>query len=345
MSPFAPCSKMIGEDLIGSIIGAGASTLGNILGFGSNKSANETNLEIARMNNEKQYQMFKEQNAFNLDMWNKNNEYNLPANQVKRLLAAGINPSAVFGNGSTTPASQIQSATAPQLHQAQVRPFIPDFSGVGESVNAFFDNQIKNKSAQGIGLDNQAKQIDNQFKAIEHFTNLLERKANINKAISEVKKNTAEYDNLLKLNSKLDMDIKRYQETYDELVRREKLQNDVYENQAGNLLADSTLKRAQTMFQGMVMRFYPQMAGAQINLLTNQAKDVLEHAALMVSERGLTDQKKVTETIESGLKAYLFRTEEAKNGKHSFRPELMQEIKDFATYFTGLILDNFKLFK
>lgn len=149
----------------------------------------------------------------------------------------------------------------------------------------------------------------------------------------------------MKLNFKLDMDIKRYQETYDELVRREKLQNDVYENQAGNLLADSTLKRAQTMFQGMVMRFYPKMASAQINLLTNQAKDVLEHAALMVSERGLTDQKKVTETIESGLKAYLFRTEEAKNGKHSYRPELMQEIKDFATYFTGLILDNFKLFK
>ena len=37
---------------------------------------------------------------FNVDMWNKSNEYNSPQNQVKLLLAAGINPAAYFSGSS-----------------------------------------------------------------------------------------------------------------------------------------------------------------------------------------------------------------------------------------------------
>ena len=32
-------------------------------------------------------------------------------------------------------------------------PFTPDF-GVGQAVNAFFDNQMKSKAAEGTGIDN-----------------------------------------------------------------------------------------------------------------------------------------------------------------------------------------------
>lgn len=302
-SPFAPRSKMIAPVVAGAAIAGGASLLGNAIGALSNKGANQTNLEIARMNNEQQYKIFREQNAFNLDMWNKNNEYNLPENQVARLRAAGINPAAVFGNGSTTPASQIQSATAPQLHTPQVRPFSPDFSGVGESVNAFFDNQIKNKTAQGIGLDNQAKQVNIQFQAMEHLSNLLEKKANINKILSETKKNSAEYDNLFKMNTKLDLDIKRYQDTYDELVRREKLQNDVYENQATNLLADSTLKRAQASYQNLLIQWYPEMTQAQLNVLQGQYADLLQSAALKAKDGELRSAQAVSQYLANGIQA------------------------------------------
>ena len=83
-------------------LGAGASALGSLLGFGSSMSANRSNLKIARETNELNRQMFNRQLAFQEDMWNKTNEYNLPANQVQRLLAAGINPAFVLGNGSTS---------------------------------------------------------------------------------------------------------------------------------------------------------------------------------------------------------------------------------------------------
>ena len=115
-NPFAPKKNYI----IGSL-------LGGLLGYSSQEQANQTNLKLGEMNqqnvretnamnkaiadatNAQNYKIFQEQNAFNLDMWNKQNAYNDPSAQVARLLAAGINPAAQFGNvseaGSLTSAS------------------------------------------------------------------------------------------------------------------------------------------------------------------------------------------------------------------------------------------------
>lgn len=151
VTPFAPARKLMplpAAAVVPAAISAGGTVLGGLLnsifGSSSNKRTNETNMEIARMNNEQQYKMFQEQNEFNLDMWNKQNEYNDPSAQVQRLLAAGINPSAVFGNGSVAPASQLTSAPAPQLQQARVNPYQPDFK-VGEAVNAFQQSMLLNE--------------------------------------------------------------------------------------------------------------------------------------------------------------------------------------------------------
>lgn len=46
--------------------------------------------------------------AFNLDMWNRNNAYNSPAEQLKRMKEAGLNPNAL-GGGASVPSQTISS--------------------------------------------------------------------------------------------------------------------------------------------------------------------------------------------------------------------------------------------
>lgn len=146
--PYVPRGKCIAAELGAGLAMAGGSLLGNALSniFGSKNqaSANRTNLQIARETNQNQYRMFQEQNQFNLDMWNKQNEYNLPQAQVQRLLAAGINPSAVFGNGQVSEAGSLTSAPAPTLQMAQVHPFMPNIDTSG-AVNAFLQSQMQNE--------------------------------------------------------------------------------------------------------------------------------------------------------------------------------------------------------
>lgn len=74
------------DDVIGSVIGAGASIIGGSQNAAAIRDTNRTNKEIAESNN-----------AYNEKMWNLNNAYNDPSAQVARDIKAGINP---FLNGA-----------------------------------------------------------------------------------------------------------------------------------------------------------------------------------------------------------------------------------------------------
>ena len=120
--PFAPKKKPVlstGAALLAAGIAATASTVGTIANAASQASANaanqrlnEQNIQMQRETNKQNYEMFQQQMAYNTDMWNKTNAYNAPEAQVKRLLAAGINPSSFFGQSAQ--ASTIQAPSAPQ---------------------------------------------------------------------------------------------------------------------------------------------------------------------------------------------------------------------------------------
>lgn len=157
--PFAPPDKCSWYDVGAAAVSAGGNVLSNFLGASAQRQANRVNLQIARENNAQAYKMFQEQNQFNLDMWNKQNAYNLPTEQVKRLLDAGINPSAVFGAGSTSEAGSLTSAPAPSLQQAHVEPFRPDIDTSG-AVNAFMQSQMQNEQRKLMATqrDNVAAQ-------------------------------------------------------------------------------------------------------------------------------------------------------------------------------------------
>lgn len=343
LCPYAPRSKMIAPVVGAALVAGGTSLLGNALGASSARAANATNLQIARENNQAQRELFHEQMAYNTDMWNKQNQYNLPVNQVQRLLAAGINPAAVYGNGAISEAGQLTAPNAPQMQRAEVRPFTPDFSGVGDAVNAFFDNQMKSKAAESTGIDNQAKMIDLQFKAQHHYADLLEQKHRIDNIIADSHLKGEQLEYYKNMSEELGLNIQKFKDTYDYLVEREKLQNDVMKAQEGSLLADSTLKRAQASFQNIVMAFYPSVTQAQLGLMSAQVGNLIQDTANKVKDGKLTDLKSVSQTLQNGIHAFEFGRTANKNA-HG-KSKLLQQIKGFSDYVGGLLLDNLKLLR
>lgn len=116
----------------GAIAAAGAGLLGSIFGSSSQSAINREQLKFAREqmeNNNRQAeitrawqeQMQHEQNIYNLQAWratfDAENAYNSPVQQMKRLMAAGINPfvaaSDIAKVDSTNKMAAPQSSTAP----------------------------------------------------------------------------------------------------------------------------------------------------------------------------------------------------------------------------------------
>lgn len=134
------------DPLLGSAITGGSSLLGSLFaGLAQNaavKNTNKTNLEIARQNNqtsmdiarqnnEMQVAMQRENNAFNrnsaLEMFNLENEYNTPEAQKQRLLAAGLNPSTMYG-GSSQAASGNADGSTPSAATSGISPSMPSLT-------------------------------------------------------------------------------------------------------------------------------------------------------------------------------------------------------------------------
>ena len=122
--PLQPVKRVADPISLGA---AGITALGgianSILGGIFSSSSNSTNVALQRETNAQNYKMFKEQQQWSEDMWNKQNAYNDPSAQVQRLLAAGINPSSVFGSGSVSEAGALTSPSAPQMLSPHVNPY------------------------------------------------------------------------------------------------------------------------------------------------------------------------------------------------------------------------------
>lgn len=124
----------MGEELIGGLVGAGASLLGNLFNIGSQNKANATNLKIAQMNNQFNERMLEKQMAYNTDMINKQNQWNSATEQRKRLEQAGLNPYLMMNGGNAGTAANTLGVTAPTAAPASVVAPQYDTSSIGESV-------------------------------------------------------------------------------------------------------------------------------------------------------------------------------------------------------------------
>ena len=176
-NPFAPQLKPILGSLIGALAGMSSQEAANAanirLGEMNQQNVRETNATnkaIADAANAYNYKMFQEQNAFNLDMWNKQNAYNDPSAQVRRLLAAGINPAGNFGSvseaGSLSSASA-QGAVTPEMqapiNNAYVGAFDPTagFAGAESAIlQALNWKTNAEKTASEVNYNNVKAQIE-----------------------------------------------------------------------------------------------------------------------------------------------------------------------------------------
>lgn len=101
-------------------------------------------------------EMYEKQKADNISFWEMQNEYNNPANQMKRLSDAGLNPALMYKQGNTGAASPIKS---PDVKPGQFKT--ADFSGLSgagsSAVNQYYDTKIKQAQINNLEADNTVK--------------------------------------------------------------------------------------------------------------------------------------------------------------------------------------------
>lgn len=148
-------------DIFKQLFGALGSLSGNPLSglalnlFG-NLFTNSQNRQSIEETNRLNYQMQQQQNAWNERMWHMYNEYNTPANQIKRLKEAGLNPNLLYGNPSQGTSSSPAQGTNPAQAQAfQSLGFGDMFSNAQQLMM-----QKKANDAQIKLMNSQAEQMD-----------------------------------------------------------------------------------------------------------------------------------------------------------------------------------------
>lgn len=81
-------------------------------------------------------------NEFNYDMWRRTNAYNSPAEQMKRLQQAGLNPNLIYGNGASGASGQ--ASPAPEFAQLAESGYKPvDIPTTLSSMQEFTNWDIK----------------------------------------------------------------------------------------------------------------------------------------------------------------------------------------------------------
>jgi hypothetical protein len=138
------------------LAGAGNALTSGVFGLASNLLSNR---------GAKRRQQLADQQ--NVKFWNMQNEYNTPANQMKRLQDAGLNPNLIYGSGSANTGvagSVAPSKPAPYniknpvpLQAMLMNAQINNLNSVTRKNDATADN-LEGKT-EGLGYDNIVKQI------------------------------------------------------------------------------------------------------------------------------------------------------------------------------------------
>lgn len=231
----------------------GGATLGSgLLNLFSGSDTNKTNLQIARETNQQNRELFNQQLAWQEDMWNKTNAYNDPSHQVELLQKAGINPAAVYGNGSTSPASMPSVPSANPMQSASVAPLDYSFisQGVDNGINAYFENQLKNNYVKKSFSDAQIADLNAQFET-RTLMDRCRRVAN-DTSKSEFERETAR------------MELKFLTSTFDQRVMQSEWSTKIMSQQYDDLVNRIAESKLRQKAQEIANEFAPQANDAQL---------------------------------------------------------------------------------
>ena len=90
-----------------------------------------------------------------LDDFNAVNAYNLPANEKKRLIAAGLNPAMMYGGGPAQTPSTVVRGTAPAQNTATAMDL-----GLSNILPMLAQLKLVQAQAEGLQIDNASKKLD-----------------------------------------------------------------------------------------------------------------------------------------------------------------------------------------
>lgn len=147
-----------GGDWIGAIIGAGAGLYDSHQNRKTSERNTDKTIAAQKAEAELAYQR-------SMSSWHMQNEYNSPEEQMKRFMAAGLNPHLIYGQGSPGQASappQYQPANlqykyeAPQYGSA-IQSILPTLMAVGTWMQ---DMRMKEQGMKKMDVDMNAREMD-----------------------------------------------------------------------------------------------------------------------------------------------------------------------------------------
>lgn len=252
-----------------------------LLGLGLNLAGNlYTNMQNRRSQNAANrlnYQMQQEQNAWNERMWHMNNEYNTPANQMKRLLAAGLNPDLMYGNpGQGTSAAPAQGTTPSHADAFQSLGFGDMFSNAQQLMM-----QKKANDANIRLMQSQADSLDAETKLKERGMTVEEKRLKLQE--QELQTTIDQFDKMMPFYQaqidKIKSDKKVSDEQADEIFWRNLINSKTYGYQMERLQAELDKIKAEEHLTSKQANYFEKLTeGCIQGLLMGEIE--LSHAGI-----------------------------------------------------------------
>lgn len=272
-------------------IGLGLDAIGLGTSFGSQMDANSTNLQIARETNEQNYKIHQEDIAHEIDMFNRTNEYNSPVQQVARLRAAGINPTAVLGRdgqntGVAATMPHVPSAAPAVASRVEPIDLSPSFRAISDDLSRYFTNQ-------NIDLQNDEKRFELLHQEERWLLEQKERLADINDKIADKNLKQEERNKRIAERNEIEQNIEIHEKVKDDIIKKYRLDNKQVEAETKRVNAEEQGQRLQNQYQQWFNEFSKKHGDKQLQLLGAQIKEALSSANLNDKNAVLAVQQKI----------------------------------------------------
>ncbi len=300
-------------------INTGLSAIGLGTDVYSQSEANATNLQATRETNEMNYKIHQEDIQHQIDMFNRTNEYNTPEQQVKRLRAAGINPSAVLGSdGQRAGVSAVMPSvpSPPQMIAGHVNPidFSPSLKLLQDSVSQMFQNQ-------NIDLQNQEQRFKLLHMEEQYQLDMRYKIAEIDEKIANKNLSWEQRNKLIADRNRIEQDIELHERIKDDLVKKYRLDNEMVQEETYKVREEKEGQRLQNDYQSILNKYLPKMQQSQIQSLQaatasayadaglkkQMTKTEKENTARAITEKQIANLRKNHVPIEQDLEDRLMK--------------------------------------
>jgi len=144
--------------LFSSLVDIGKVGLSIVPGIGNYLSAVDTNDTNAKLQ--------KKANEDNVRLWQMQTEYNTPANQMKRLEAAGLNPNLAYGT-----VAESRMASAPMMEAAHMEaPKVPSLADYQQVINMQSQNQLQRAQIDQVAQQTALAKENLRYQKYENDT-------------------------------------------------------------------------------------------------------------------------------------------------------------------------------